>query len=103
MKRITSFLLIIVLLLSLAVPVAADVYTTGYAVEDEGNTFWICLGIGAVLALIVVGVMAAQLKSVKPKNSAGSYIRRGSLNVTLSRDIFLYQNTIRREKPKNKS
>lgn len=61
----------------------------------------ICFGIGLVIALIVVGVMAAQLKSVRPKNSAGSYAEEGSMHITESRDIFLYQNTTRRPKPQN--
>lgn len=65
------------------------------------KTFLICLVIGLVLALIAVCVMAAQLKSVRPKNSAGNYIRSGSMQVTHSRDIFLYQNTTRRAKPQN--
>ena len=50
----------------------------------------ICLGIGLLIALIVVLVMRAQLKSVKPQNLANDYLKDGSLNVTEARDLYLY-------------
>ena len=71
--------------------------------KEQGSAFLICLGIGLVLSLITVGIMAAQLKSVRPQNSAGSYIRSGSMRLTMSRDIFLYQNTVRHAKPQHNS
>lgn len=61
----------------------------------------ISLGIGAVIALIICLVWRAQLKSVRARDSAVDYIRRGSFNVTRSHDIFLYSTLERREKPKD--
>ncbi len=86
-----------------------------YQVEDilvngggEGSfspwkTALICLGIGAVVALIVVLIMIAQLKSVRSKHSAADYVRPGSLQMTQVLDLYLYHTTTRREKPKSSS
>ena len=48
------------------------------------------LVIGAIVAAIACAVLSKQLKSVKQKQNAVDYARPGSLNVTQSRDIFLY-------------
>lgn len=61
----------------------------------------ICLGIGLVLALIVTGIMRLQLRSVRRQAAAASYIKPGSRNISISRDIFLYRNIIRTKRPKN--
>lgn len=61
----------------------------------------ICLIIGFVIALVVTGVMKSKLKSVRRQANAASYQKAGSFKVTVSRDIFLYRNVIRRARPKN--
>lgn len=61
----------------------------------------ICLAIGIVAALIVTGIMKAQLKSVRPQNAAGSYVVEDSFHLTHSRDVYLYKNVVRHAKPKN--
>ena len=63
----------------------------------------VCIGIGVLVGLIVVLVMKAQMKNVRRQSSAGSYIRNGSMQVNVSRDMFLYQNVTRRLKPQNNS
>ncbi len=63
----------------------------------------ISLGVGFVIAFIATGVMKGQLKSVRFKAEANDYLVPGSLNLTSSRDIFLYRNVTRRAKPKNTS
>ena len=67
------------------------------------SLIWIpvSIAIGGVLALIVVGVMKGQLKSVRSQAAANSYLKPGSLNVTESRDLFLYSQASRTEKPKD--
>ena len=45
---------------------------------------------GLVIALIVVLIMNSGMKTVKRNNTANYYVRSGSMNVTYSRDIFLY-------------
>lgn len=75
-----------------------------YAAE-QASLLWktplICLGIGAVIALIVVLVMASQHKSVRSQNQAGDYVRPGSFHLTQSLDLYLYHTTTRRPKPQN--
>ena len=61
----------------------------------------ICLVIGVVIAFIVTGIMKSGMKTVQNRNSAAEYVRQGSLQVTHSRDIFLYRNVTRRVKPQN--
>ena len=63
----------------------------------------ISLIVGFVIAFIVVSVMKRQLKSVRKQIGAKVYIKPGSMNVTMSNDIFLYSNTTRRARPKNTS
>ena len=63
----------------------------------------VSLVIGLVVALIVTGIMCAQLKSVRAKASASDYVKSGSMNVTLSQDMFLYRKVDRRAKPKSSS
>jgi len=61
----------------------------------------ICLVIGIVAGGIVVLIMMSQLKSVRSQSGASSYVKPGSLQLSVSRDMFLYQNTTRRPKPKD--
>ena len=78
---------------------------------ETGNSFdsvalmylGISLIIGLVVALIVTGIMAAKLKSVRSKVGATDYVKHGSLNVTLTRDMFLYRTVNRIAKPKQSS
>lgn len=60
----------------------------------------IALGIGLVAAWIVTGSMKAKLKTVRQQAKADDYIASGSLQLTHSRDLFLYTHLDRREKPK---
>ena len=61
----------------------------------------ISIGVGAVVALIVVGSMKKKLKTVNMQAEANSYLRNGSLNITESGDVFLYSNVTRSAKAKN--
>ncbi len=63
----------------------------------------IALALGFGIAGIVVLIFRGQLKSVAPKYTAGDYIKKGSLNVTVRRDLYLYHTTTRVAKPKNNS
>ena len=76
-------------------------------VDDEGGGFFgrflICLVIGLAAGGITAGIMAGRNKSVRPKNSAADYVRSGSLQVTVSRDIYLYHHITRTPKPQNNS
>lgn len=70
---------------------------------NAGKKFLISLAIGLVLAIIVIAVMISQLKSVHQKANASDYTKKGSMNVTQSRDMFIYRHVDRRKKPENDS
>ena len=56
---------------------------------------FLALGIGLVLAWVVVSVMKSQLRSVAFQENAASYVREGSMNLTNSRELFLYRDVQR--------
>ena len=90
-------------------------YTFGTLIRDQmasggsakggisGKSILICLVIGLAAGGITVGVMAQKMRSVRSKGSAADYVRAGSMQVTRSHDIFLYNTVTRRAKPKSSS
>ena len=52
----------------------------------------VSLVLGFLIALIVVACMKAKLKTVRPATRAADYVRRDSLSLSDSRDLFLYSN-----------
>ncbi|MGI6085261.1 MAG: TPM domain-containing protein [Acetivibrionales bacterium] len=63
----------------------------------------ISLGVGVVFALIITGIMKGQLKSVRFQPAATSYVRQNSLNIRVSKDLFLYRKVDRHARPKSSS
>lgn len=61
----------------------------------------ISFGVGILVAFIVVGSMKAAMKTVHMQAAASDYTKSGSFSVTESRDVFLYRDVERTEKPKN--
>ena len=57
--------------------------------------------IGLVVALIATSVMKGKLKSVRSQAAASNYMKSGSLNVTDSKDTYLYSTVTRTAKPKS--
>lgn len=53
---------------------------------------------GLVIALISVGAMMSQLKTVRRKNEASDYKKSGSLRLNENREIFLYKKVDKRRK-----
>ncbi|GCA67539.1 hypothetical protein KGMB01110_19750 [Mediterraneibacter butyricigenes] len=45
--------------------------------------------------------MKKKLKSVRLQPAAGSYVKKNSMQITQSRDLFLYKTLGRTEKPKS--
>lgn len=72
-----------------------------YSSERSGffNFTWLMASLimGLVCALIIVGTMKAQLKTVRPALAAGSYVRKDSIKVKSEREIYLYRNVSRTE------
>lgn len=65
-----------------------------------GKSLVISIAIGFIISLIITGAWKGKLKSVALQTRATSYIKPGSLNVTDSRDFFLYRHIDRRVKEK---
>ncbi len=63
--------------------------------------FLISLAVGVLIGFLVVGGMKRQLTTVHRQESAFEYLTPGSLNLTVSTDLFLYENTTRTPKPKS--
>lgn len=61
----------------------------------------IALGVGMLLAFMVTGFMKSKLKSVRFQPAASSYVKKDSLNIRISKDLFLYRKVDRRAKPKD--
>ncbi len=57
--------------------------------------------IGTVAAVVIVGGMAAQHKSVIKKYGASDYLKKDSFTLTGRKDIFLYKNVIKSKRQKN--
>lgn len=64
---------------------------------------WIGISVagGLIIALIYTFFLKSQLHTVKSKNSASDYLVEGSINITRSRDIFMYKNVHKTPKPKS--
>lgn len=61
----------------------------------------VCLLIGLIIALAVVGSMKASMKSVGMQAQANNYTKEGSFSLTEKQDIFLYSNLERTPRPKS--
>ena len=81
-------------------------YDVGHMPKEPFNIVWsliIALIVGFVISLIVTGVMKSKLKTVRLQSDARNYIKANSMNVTESRDLFLYSHVDRRAKTKETS
>lgn len=65
-----------------------------------GINIIISLAVGFTIAIIVVFVMKSKLKSVRFQGAANSYIKSNSLNISESRDMYLYSTVSRTPRPK---
>ena len=71
--------------------------------KNYPKTIAVSMGIGLLIGLIAVGIMASRMKTVKMQQGASDYIRPGSMRITNSRDIYLYSHVTRTAKPKSNS
>lgn len=60
---------------------------------------FIALVIGLLIALIYTGILRGQLKSVRQQAGASEYVRSGSLDIRIMKDLFLYRTIRRTPKP----
>lgn len=61
----------------------------------------IAIVIGFIAALIVTGSMKSKLKTVRQQVKADDYVLPGSLQLTGSRDLFLYTHVTKTERPQS--
>ena len=79
-------------------------YDSGNLPEEPFDPLWtliVSLVIAFVIALIVTAVMKGQLKSVRFQARADNYVQPGSMQLTNSRDLFLYTHVSKTERPQN--
>ena len=58
---------------------------------------------GILIGLIVAFILKGQLKSVRKQEQANSYVKSGSMHVTVQNDLFLYRNVTRTQKESKSS
>lgn len=66
-------------------------------------TLVITLPLGFILAMIITASMKKKMQSVAMQASAGSYVRQGSVEITASRDNFLYRTLVKTAKESESS
>lgn len=88
---------------SSSLPSESGSYDGSRSWTDALSVVWIpiSLAIGFVIALLVVGVMKSSMKTVRRQAAAQDYLKAGSLNLTDSRDVFLYRKVDRIARPKD--
>lgn len=77
-------------------------YNRGTLPREPLSLSWIpiSLVIGFVIALIVVAQMKSKLKTVRYRSAANGYVRKNSMRITESRDLFLYRTVSKTPRPK---
>ena len=79
-----------------------DGYLNGYPF-NAGKNLVVALIIGVVAGVIVAFILKKQLKSVRQQKQANVYIKPGSMQITASRDLFLYREVSRTQKQSSNS
>ena len=79
-----------------------DGYLNGFPF-NFGKNLIVALIIGMVAGVAVALVLKKQLKSVRQQNQANVYIKSGSMQITKSRDLFLYREVSRTKKASSDS
>jgi len=79
-----------------------DGYLNGFPF-NFGKNLIVALIIGVVAGVVVALVLKKQLKSVRQQKQANVYIKSGSMQITASRDLFLYREVSRTQKQSSNS
>ena len=80
-------------------------YDIGSLPRKPLSPAWILVSliIGLILSFITVGKMKAKLVTVRAQAAANSYMKDGSMNITDSREMFLYKNVTRTKRSSESS
>ncbi len=78
-------------------------YDSSNLPREKLSLVWIpiSLGIGILIATVILCVTVGKLKTVRPKNSAENYIKENGMTLDESRDIFLYTTVTKKARPQN--
>ena len=79
-----------------------DGYLNGFPF-NFGKNLIVALIIGVVAGVVVALVLKNQLKSVRQQKQANVYIKSGSMQITASRDLFLYREVSKTKKASTNS
>lgn len=79
-----------------------DGHINGYPF-NVGRSLLIALGIGLVAGFLVAKSLQSQLITVRKQEKAHSYVKAGSMQVTDSKELFLYRTVNRRKKEDDSS
>jgi len=66
-----------------------------------GKTLLTGLVIGLVVALVVTGIWKGQLKTVRMQTAAADYIKKDSMKITQSNDLYLYRHVTKTKRETN--
>ena len=70
--------------------------------KDPLRTAGFSLAAGVLIAFIAVSIMKSSLKSVAVQRKADNYVRSGSMNLTSSREVFLFKTVTSKPKQDTK-
>lgn len=79
-----------------------DGYLNGFPF-NIGKNLIVALIVGVVAGIVVAFVLKKQLKSVRQQKQANVYIKSGSMQITASRDLFLYREVSKTKKASTNS
>ena len=70
---------------------------------NKGLALVVALGGGLIIAFAYTGKLKGQLNTVRKQTAAAGYVKNDGVNVTTSRDFFLYRNIQKTAKESNGS
>ncbi len=82
----------------LAQAATGDPYDVNNKLTSTGDILFkiaVIVIFSALLATVVSMILRAQLKTAKRQSLANQYVRNGSFNLAVQRDMFLYSNVVR--------
>ena len=80
-----------------------DRFTVEDMAFDHGTAILIALAVGLVIGFFYTASLKGQLKTVQFRREAADYVKKGSMNVTESKDFFLYRKVNRTVRQNNSS
>ncbi len=72
-------------------------------IEDYAVSFFVALILAVIIAMSVISSMKSKMNTARKKTVATNYLNSDSLNLRVSNDRFLYENTTRTKKSQSSS